>query len=137
MHMTEDGEKNQHSRWTAGRYWRRGSSTTQVIFSETQVWCQESRGALFPKAAKGEEYDEEYKFVSFYDGDLNPTQLRSQLEMLRTHFTAQASTLLFGDVLRFLQDLSAAQKEFFSEVIILAKLILVMPATNASSERAF
>ena len=24
-HVTEDGEKNQHSRWTAGRYWRRGS----------------------------------------------------------------------------------------------------------------
>lgn len=93
---------------------------------------------LVTKAAKGEEYDEEYKFVvSFYDGDLNPTRLRSQLEILRTHFTTQASTLLFNDVLSFLQDLSAARKEFFSEVIILVKLILVMPATNASSERAF
>ena len=41
------------------------------------------------------------------------------------------------DVIHFLKDLSAAQKEFFSELIILAKFILVMPVTNASSERSF
>lgn len=41
------------------------------------------------------------------------------------------------DVVKFLKELSAAQKEFFSELSALAKLILVMPATKASSERAF
>ena len=43
----------------------------------------------------------------------------------------------FMDVIHFLTDLSAAQKDFFSELIILANFILVMPATNASSERSF
>ena len=37
----------------------------------------------------------------------------------------------------FLQGLSQAQKSFFSEVCQLARLILVMPATNAVSERCF
>ena len=33
--------------------------------------------------------------------------------------------------------MSFTQKEFFSEICILARLILVMPATNAASERSF
>ena len=38
---------------------------------------------LVTKAAKGEKYDAEYDFVvSFYEGDVNPTQLRSQLQLL-------------------------------------------------------
>ena len=36
-----------------------------------------------------------------------------------------------------MQDMSAAQKEFFSEVCTVTRLILVMPATNAVSERSF
>ena len=36
-----------------------------------------------------------------------------------------------------LQQLTSAQKVLISEVILLAKLILVMPATNAISERSF
>ena len=36
-----------------------------------------------------------------------------------------------------LRDLSSAQKSFFCEVCRLAQLILVMPATNAVSERSF
>ena len=37
----------------------------------------------------------------------------------------------------FLRDLSLAHKSFFSEVCRLTNLILVMPATNAVSERSF
>ena len=37
----------------------------------------------------------------------------------------------------FLQGLSQAQKSFFSEVCQFARLILVIPATNAVSERCF
>ena len=93
---------------------------------------------LVTKATKGDRYDEEYDFVvSIYEGDFNPTRLQSQLKLLRMHFATHTGTLSFTDVVNFLKDLSAAQKDFFSELILLAKLILVMPATNASSERAF
>lgn len=37
----------------------------------------------------------------------------------------------------FLQNLSPAQKRHMPQVVILAKLLLVMPATNAVSERSF
>ena len=41
------------------------------------------------------------------------------------------------DVVHYLQSLSYGQQTLVSSVITLAKLILVMPATNASSERSF
>jgi len=37
----------------------------------------------------------------------------------------------------YLKELSPAQKELINEVITIAKIILVMPATNCSSERSF
>ena len=43
----------------------------------------------------------------------------------------------FFGIKEHLQQLSPAQKCLLSEVILLTKLILVMPATNASSERSF
>ena len=39
--------------------------------------------------------------------------------------------------MRFFCSLTPAKRDFFSELIIITKLILVMPATNASSERYF
>lgn len=93
---------------------------------------------LLTKAAKGESYSEEYEFViKFYEGDFHPSRLKIQLELLHTHFSSRPGSLILKDVIGFLTDLSTAHKELFSEVIIIAHLILVMPATNASSERSF
>ena len=44
---------------------------------------------------------------------------------------------IFFYVKAHLQQLTSAQKVLISEVILLAKLNLVMPATNATSERSF
>ena len=41
------------------------------------------------------------------------------------------------DVKKYLQELTPAVKALFSEVVLLMKLILVLPATNATSERSF
>ena len=43
----------------------------------------------------------------------------------------------FKELVEFVQSLSATTKTFVPQVIILAKIILVMPATNAVSERSF
>ena len=76
--------------------------------------------------------------VSFYKDDFKPTELTTQLKLLGTHFSAQNSkSVTFQDCLQYLQSLSEAQKTFYSEVCVLVRLILVMPATNAVSERSF
>lgn len=41
------------------------------------------------------------------------------------------------DVQKHLQQMTSAEKTLLSEVILVMKLILVMPATNATSERSF
>ncbi len=40
-------------------------------------------------------------------------------------------------IIDYLQNSSKFEKEFYSEMIKLCKIILVMPATNAISERSF
>ena len=76
--------------------------------------------------------------VSFYRDDFNPTELTTQLKLLGTHFSEQNSTsVTFQDCLQYLRSLSDAQRSFYTEVCVLVRLILVMPATNAVSERSF
>ena len=41
------------------------------------------------------------------------------------------------DILKYLRNISSAQRTRLSDICIIAKLILVMPATNAVSERSF
>ena len=41
------------------------------------------------------------------------------------------------DILKYLRNISSAQRTFLFEICIIAKLILVMPATNAIIEGSF
>ena len=41
------------------------------------------------------------------------------------------------DILKCLRNISSAQRALLSEICVIAKLVLVMPATNAISERSF
>ena len=41
------------------------------------------------------------------------------------------------DILKYLKNISSAQRTLLSEIGIIVKLIFVMPATNAVSERSF
>ena len=50
---------------------------------------------------------------------------------------ADNTSVTLQDCLQYLQSLSSAQRSFYSEVCVLIQLILVMPATNAVSERSF
>ena len=45
--------------------------------------------------------------------------------------------MTIADFIRFIQPLSAAERDFLSEVSTLAKLMLLAPATNAVCERPF
>ncbi len=91
---------------------------------------------LLVKAIKREVFEEELdKVMVVYGEDLNAANLKMQLEMLSHDFPEGVSN--FCDVKEHIKKLSHSQKTLLNEVILLAKLILVMPATNATSERSF
>ena len=78
------------------------------------------------------------EIASFYKDDFNPTELTTQLKLSGTHFSEQNSkSITFQGCLQYLQSLSDAQKSFYSEVYVLVRLILVVPATNAVSKKLF
>ncbi len=96
---------------------------------------------LLLKALMGKVYEKELEFVcNFYGDDFNRLELEAQLKVLRTLYSdkyeddEQASVRSLKAVL---QDLSLPQRSLIDEVCLVFKLLLVMPATNCTSERSF
>jgi len=91
---------------------------------------------LMLKAVNKEDFSTELTTVcNLYGSDLHAANLKMQLEMLGDHFSGNNVDIF--DVKKYLQDSAPAVKTLFSEVTLLMKLILVLPATNATSERSF
>ena len=77
------------------------------------------------------------KFViDFYKDDFSEGQLKMQLEILSSNIPHSSSHNL-SSVLQYLRSLNSSQQALMSEVCKLAALVIVMPATNATSERTF
>ena len=94
--------------------------------------------SLIVSATNCETFDQQLKkVVEFYNNDLNSSTLSVQLQNLGSWFKEKSERFVLKDCIQAMQDMSAAQKEFFSEVCTVTRLILVMPATNAVSERSF
>ena len=92
---------------------------------------------LLLKACKRESYTEELGIITeHYGADLSTDDLKVQLLTLSTNLDT-SSDISLPDVLRFLRELPAAGRVLYSEVVKLVKLIVVMPASNATSERSF
>ena len=93
------------------------------------------------KAARGLAYDPELKAVlDFYRSDFNQSQLEIQLQHLTAHFKDLGDSqknMSFKDVCEYLKSLPKCRCSFYSQVVVLVTLILVIPATNAGSERCF
>ena len=91
---------------------------------------------LLLKCVSGADYTDELNEVTdFYGEDLNKELLELQLTILGSNLTQEACTLI--EIVTYLKSLPRPGKDLLSEVSILMKLILVMPATNATSERSF
>ena len=91
-------------------------------------------------AANQKDYSIELsEVVSFYKDDINLYDLQGQLQIFATSINAQSDNKPFTlqDTLTYLRSLSSVQRDFFSQVLLLALLILLIPATNAVSERSF
>lgn len=85
------------------------------------------------KAANREAFDLET--IRQYRDDINFQLISVQLELLPSLFDSQGITL--SDVIKAFQNIGKSQYKFWSEVIKLLQLIVLLPATNASSERVF
>ena len=89
------------------------------------------------KACKQEELEEELDAVcTFYHADFEKGLLQSQLQTFGIHFHTveeQAAHTSIFDLKRYFLSLSPRQASLLSQVRHLLQLILVMPATNATS----
>ena len=97
---------------------------------------------LLLKTIEGEDITAELEFVcDFYKDDLNDNLLQTQLLTFRTEFQRAHSNLTtkpdIFDIKDYFHSLSGAQRALLSQVSTVLELILVMPATNATSERSF
>ena len=117
-----------------------------------QIYCQLE--ALLLKGVAGKNYDSELSCImGVYSEDL----LKTQLLLLNVHFQEESrasssatTTTASGnsssndttsptlmDIAKYLKSLEQSSQTLLSEVVKLVCLIMVAPATNASSERSF
>ncbi len=92
---------------------------------------------LLVKAANGNNYSDELEYVtSVYGSDINGCNLDMQLKTLGNTISIP-EVLTIHAIVKHLTKLSTAEKTLLDQVVLVAKLLLVMPATNATSERSF
>lgn len=70
-----------------------------------------------------------------YADGFDQQSLQTQLEILGTTVPADINTII--EVLSYLKKISPSEKELLNQIVILAKLVLVVPATTSTSERSF
>ena len=113
-------------------------STIEDRFRQPGYRLYSNLEQLLLKAVCKESYSSEFDFVTkFYGPDLNVHALEMQLQIFATNFIMEGKKTSIKDILKYLRSISSAQRALLSEICIIAKLILVMPATNAVSERSF
>ena len=92
--------------------------------------------SLLLNAVNGNDFSEDLDYVcNFYGEDLERNSLLTQLQTLRVQLGAEKD-LWLNDVVAYLKSLPSVTVDYFSEVFNLVRLILVVPATNAVSERS-
>ena len=94
---------------------------------------------LFVKAANKRDYSLEFQeVITMYGDDSNESELSTQLQIFGSSFSGVSNqSITLKESITFLRNLSLNQRVFYKQVCWLACLILVMPATNAASERSF
>lgn len=92
---------------------------------------------LLMLAAENLDYDEKLEQVlEFYKDDFDEDNLRAQLQSFKSMFKKK-DNLVFGDIIDYFKKLEPQILSLLSEVCKIVKLILVLPASNAESERSF
>ena len=94
--------------------------------------------SLLLNAMNKVDYIEHFEFIiGYYGEDFNSDQLKLQLSILAGNIPVKETKYSLNDCIDYMKSLSEVQKTLLSEVVTLLSLSLVMPATNAISERSF
>ena len=113
-------------------------STIRNRFRQPEYQLYLNLEQLLLKTIRKENYSSEFDIVTkFYESDLNVHALEMQLQIFATNFTMEGKNTSIKDILKCLRNISSAQRALLSKICVIAKLILVMLATNAISERSF
>ena len=81
-------------------------------------------------AANGKPFEKNLDdVVDFYKNDLDKFQLETQLSLLTVQFGRENGKVSLEDIIKYLRNLTNAQKMFMPQVIIVKKLLLVAQAT--------
>ena len=90
---------------------------------------------LLVKGCKQVEHQDELNQVQkLYDRDIKYDNLEVQFQTISQSVKEDLSLVGITD---YLKSLSITARSFYSEIVTLVELILVMPATNTTSERSF
>ena len=73
----------------------------------------------------------------FYGDDVNKSNLKCQLQTFALDYPQKNTPPNIFDIREYNKSVSPAKKQLISEVCTVLKLILVMPASNATSEHSF
>lgn len=112
-------------------------SSIRERFNQPAFKVYASLENLLLKAAKGEDIEVEMKDLQAkYEEDVNISRLDAQLVTYKVLMQGK-DFRCFQDVLIALKDLQLHEKLLINEVIVVAKLIYVNPATSATGERSF
>ena len=93
---------------------------------------------LVTKAVTQNSFDYELKYVAELCGDdVDKNNLAIQLNILATDYPQVRTPPGIFAIIHYFKSLSPAKKHVKDQVCTVLKLILIMPATNATSERSF
>ena len=114
-------------------------SSVKETFDQPGYVIYKNLQDLLLKAIRKEDYEDCFTAVtSFYGSDLNPSQLQLHLNILATNFPPESrKSVTIFDAKDYILSLSSLERSLISEGGTVLQLILVMPSTNAISERSF
>lgn len=75
--------------------------------------------------------------LKFYGTDFDANKLATHLEIFGQNLSSENDDVTLSSVLAFFRKASPVVLDLISQVCVLVWLLLVMPATNASSEHVF
>ena len=92
---------------------------------------------LLLKAIHKEDFESSLSVVSsFYSSDINQDQLRLHLTVLASNFSSRSFPTAMDNI-DCVRKMTVKERELIGEVCNVLQLLLVMPSTNAISERSF
>ncbi len=85
---------------------------------------------------RGDTGSENDGLFDLYHDDFNRSTLEAQLSCFHSNYSIKED-IGIADIIQLLKDMSVAEISLFSQVIKVARTLLVVPATNSISERSF